>query len=200
MPETVLKVDEPKPMAPMAETVPVAPKAEAAQVAPTAETESEARPAESVARTKGRLRRVDSVSLKMEQVEMPTIMNSERNNPPLTQEGLEAVWKDMLEAMREPMPKLYDVLVDKEVRLTGDDEFVLVVSNSYTENEIKNHLIRMLTYLRKRSGRPMLNCTMDIVMVERETKPYTARDKYDAMLQENPTLDMMRVLFPDVEM
>lgn len=148
-----------------------------------------------------RLTRVDAVSVKIEPTEaaapQPTL---EQTQPPLTQEGLEAVWKEMLEAMHEELPKLYDLLEGKEVQMVGEDDFVVLVSNTYVENEAKAHMVRMLTYLRKRSGRPMLNCSMKVVVQERETRPYSARDKYDAMVLVNPELEVMRILFPNVEM
>lgn len=106
----------------------------------------------------------------------------------------------MIEAMREPMPKLADLLADRKVRLEEDDLFAIIVSNSYVEAEIKPNLIRMLTYLRTKTGRPDLNCRVEVVYEEKESVAYTARDKYDVMASVNPMLNTFRVLFPDVDM
>ena len=179
VPETVIRVDEPKPM-------PQAPKpANTAAPKPAATN---------------RLRRADSVSLKMEAIPKEQPLATNEQALPLTQESLQTLWNEMLTAMKEPEPKLYDHLKDKEVKLEGEDMFVIIVGNNYTESEVKGKLLRILTYLRRRSGRQMLNCRIEVVVEEKDSRPYTARDKYDAMVGVNPTLEMMRVLFPDVDM
>lgn len=149
---------------------------------------------------KGRLRRSDQVSVKMQDPVTVVPKMEEEKKEPLTQDELEAAWHDMLNAMHEPLPKLYDQLQDKSVTVDDEESFVITIYNSYTDSEIKAHLIRMLTYLRKRLGRPMLNCHTQIVAPVREVKPYTAKDKYDVMVHENAELDAMRILFPEVEM
>ena len=168
----------------------------AATVAPQQDT--------TVARSVGRLRRADSVSVNLQSVDVHSNAISAQTintQPPLTQENLEALWKDMLNAMKDVLPKLYDQLKDKEVALADDEDvFVVKISNNFTDQEMKPHLVRMLQYMRTRSGRPNLNCHTELVAVQREVKPYTARDKFDAMVAVNPMLDMFRVIFPDVEM
>ena len=73
------------------------------------------------------------------------------------------------------------------------------MSNSYIESEIKPYLIRMLTFLRSKSGRPNLNCKTEVVYEEKEAKAYTPRDKYDVMQQANPILETFRIIFPEVD-
>jgi len=72
----------------------------------------------------------------------------------------------MLEALKGEFPKLYDHLKDKELRIDEEDHFTILVSNSFVESEIKQYLIRMLTYLRSKSGRPNLNCKIEVVYEE----------------------------------
>ena len=148
----------------------------------------------------GRLHRTMGVSVKTDStVPLPTAQ-PEVVAEPLTLEGLTEHWEAMLEAMRTELPKLADQLKGKELRLEGEDDFVIVVNNSYAEAEIRPHLIRMLTFLRKRSHRPMLNCKVEVVYEEHESVAYTARDKYDVMVQANPMLENFRILFPEVDL
>lgn len=105
----------------------------------------------------------------------------------------------MLESLGGEMPKLAEMLKGKELRLENEDFFVIIVNSSYAESEIRPNLIRMLTYLRSKSGRPKLNCKVEVVYEEKEKVVYTPRDKYEAMLQRNPALETFRVLFPEVD-
>lgn len=150
---------------------------------------------------KGKLHRTMGISVKTEPTVKPVVSEPEPQElPPLTLEQLTAYWGEMLKAMQPELPKLAAQLEGKELRLEGDEMFVVVVNNSYLDAEIRPHLIRMLTYLRKLSHRPMLNCRVEVVYEEHEAVAYTARDKYDVMVQANPMLDNFRVLFSEVDL
>ena len=101
--------------------------------------------------------------------------------------------------MKQEAPKLAEQLQDRELRMDGEDMFVIVVSNSYLDSEIRRYLVRMLTYLRTKSGRPLLNGRVEVEYEEKEAIVYSPRDKYDVMLQDNPALDSFRVLFSEVD-
>jgi hypothetical protein len=143
---------------------------------------------------------VGSVSIKAVQANTTSPTQPEQNEcPPLNQEGLRQCWDAMIEAMKNELPKLAEQLKDKELRMDEEDFFTIIVNNSFIESEIKPHLIRMLTYLRGKSGRPNLNCKTEVVYEEKEAVAYTPRDKYDVMQKSNPALDTFRVLFPEVD-
>jgi hypothetical protein len=143
---------------------------------------------------------VGSVSIKAVQANTTPPSQPEQNEcPPLNQEGLHRCWDAMIEAMKNELPKLAEQLKDKELRMDEEDFFTIIVNNSFIESEIKPHLIRMLTYLRGKSGRPNLNCKTEVVYEEKEAVAYTPRDKYDVMQKSNPALDTFRVLFPEVD-
>ncbi len=151
----------------------------------------------------GRLHRTMGISVKTEPIVAPTVAKEvaeEEAAEPLTPESLTAHWEAMREAMGAELPKLAEQLKGRELRLEDEDNFVIVVNNSYAEAEIRPHLIRMLTFLRKRSHRPKLNCRVEVVYEEHEAVAYSARDKYDVMVQANPALDSFRVLFPEVDL
>lgn len=148
----------------------------------------------------GKLRRTMGVNVKT----TPTATATAHAEQPETAEAptleqLVVCWGEMVEAMRDELPKLAEQLKGRELRLEGDDMFVVVVNNSYLDAEIRPHLLRMLTYMRKRCGRPRLNCRVEVVYEEKEAVAYAPRDKYDAMALKNPTIEKLRELFPDVD-
>ena len=119
--------------------------------------------------------------------------------PPLTITELQQHWQAMVQAMQKDLPQLSEQVKDRELRVDGDDHFIVVVPNNYVETEIKTHLIRMLTYLRNRSGRQDLNCHVVVEYEEHETVAYTPRDKYDVMSEANPNLETLRIILPEVD-
>ena len=148
----------------------------------------------------GKLRRTMGISVKTPTTTAPAaVEQAPQEAPPLSQEQLAAYWAEMVAAMGAELPKLAEQLKDRELRQESDDMFVIVVNNSYLDAEIRPNLIRMLTYLRKKSGRPLLNCRVEVVYEEHEAVAYLPRDKYDAMVRTNPALENFRVLFPDVD-
>jgi hypothetical protein len=147
----------------------------------------------------GKLRRTMGVNIKTTATALAAVSTEQPSAPPPTQEQLEGYWGEMLEAMRCELPKLADQLGGRELRVEADDMFVVVVNNSYLDAEIRPHLLRMLTYLRKRCGRPMLNCRVEVVYEEKEAVAYAPRDKYDVMAQKNPKIEIFREMFPDVD-
>lgn len=147
----------------------------------------------------GRLHRTMGVSVKTD-VEVPVAKAAvEEEAPELSQQQLEAYWNDMLDDIKADQPKLAEQLRGRELRMEGVDMFDVVVNNSYIDAEIRPHLIRMLTILRQKSGRPKLNCRVVVEYQEQEALIYAPRDKYDAMLRSNPALEAMRQLFPEVD-
>lgn len=147
----------------------------------------------------GKLHRSMGISVKLTPPAPPAVEQPPAEAPPLTLEQLKTYWGEMLEAMKQEAPKLAEQLHDRELRMEGEDMFVIEVSNSYLDSEIRRYLVRMLTYLRTKSGRPLLNGRVEVVYEEKEAIVYSPRDKYDVMLQDNPALDSFRVLFSEVD-
>lgn len=184
-------------------------KPKAAEMQPSAEAPSqqtpaaqnaEATPAPQPTALSGRLRRTGGISIK--QATTPSQLPQEQPvGPELTDELLKQYWGNMLDAMskNEELAAIAQMLESKEVRLTGSDMFEIVVTNSYAESQIKPHLVRMLTYMRKKSTRPGLNCSIIVEYEQKETKPYNYHDKYDAMLAQNPHLAKLRIIFPELD-
>ena len=150
----------------------------------------------------GRVRRVSGISVKTSTVTSADLVSFKphaEHLPPLTLEELKPLWQEMLDRMKEEHPKLVGILKERELRMDGDEHFVIVVNNSFLESEIKPHLIQMLEILRSLAQRPLLNCSVLVEYEEREAIIYHPRDKYDVMHAANPTLAEFRKLFPDVD-
>lgn len=155
-----------------------------------------------VAHSVGRVRRVSGISVKPTTVtpaDLASLKPHAEHLPPLTVEELKPLWQEMLDRMKEEQPKLVGILKDCELRMDGDDHFVIVVNNSFLESEIKPHLIPMLEILRSLAQRPLLNCSVLVEYEEREAVIYHPRDKYDVMTATNPKLAEFRKLFPEVD-
>ena len=174
-------------------TAPVAQKAEAKPPEPEQSA------------TIGRVRRVGGISIKPTDPVAPATVaamvgaEKQKDLPPLTTEMLEPYWEKALQQLRTARPKLADTLAGREVRIDGEDHFLIVVNNSYTESEIKPHLVGLLSMLRREMNRPQLNCSIEVEWEEKEAVIYTPRDKYDALSAKNPALGMFKVLFPEVD-
>ena len=155
-----------------------------------------------VPRGVGRVRRVSGISVKTSAVtsaDLASLKPHAEHLPPLTLEELKPLWQEMLDRMKEEHPKLVGILNERELRMDGDEHFVIVVNNSFLESEIKPHLIQMLEILRSLAQRPLLNCSVLVEYEEREAIIYHPRDKYDVMFAANPTLAEFRKLFPEVD-
>lgn len=120
-------------------------------------------------------------------------------NRPLDQQGLEQAWAEMLAQQPEELEKVRDRIVDLKPQLTDPDNFTLIVGNNFVATAVRESRMPMLSILRKLTGRPLLNCHIEVVYEEKETVAYAPRDKYDVMVKANPVLDTFRVLFPDVD-
>ena len=150
----------------------------------------------------GRVRRVSGISVKTSTVtsaDLASLKPHAEHLSPLTLEELKPLWQEMLDRMKEEYPKLVGILKERELRMDGDEHFVIVVNNSFLESEIKPHLIQMLEILRSLAQRPLLNCSVLVEYEEREAIIYHPRDKYDVMYAANPTLAEFRKLFPEVD-
>ena len=106
----------------------------------------------------------------------------------------------MLDTMAGKNQKLADTLQGRTIQLQGEDNFVIQVSNSFVEAEIRPHLREMLETMRVQSGRKNLNCQIQVIHQEREAIIYSPRDKYEAMAKNNPTLQTLRILLPEVDL
>ena len=118
---------------------------------------------------------------------------------PLTQESLEEHWKALMEYLATENPQLHQLLANKPVRLKSDEEFDIVTDSSYYEEGTRPHMVTILEWLRQRTGIPSLNATVVVEAIEREKVIYAPRDKFQAMLETNPTLEKFLSIFPEID-
>lgn len=153
----------------------------------------------------GRLRRPGSISIKDAIPDTPqaALKPQEVVGPPLDIERLQSLWNEMVEAMGKSDKREYQKLAlqlkDRQLEIEAEDQFVIIVSNSFLESEIKNFLIQILSFLRSKSQRPQLNSRIKVVYEEKKSVAYSPRDKYDVMQKHNPAIDTFRILFPEVD-
>lgn len=145
-------------------------------------------------------RRVSGVSVRLNRTDAALSRLPVPDLPPITPDELRACWEKALDQFASSQPQLAATLRFKELRIDRDNHFNIVVNSDYTSAEIKPSLIAILSILRSLSKRPLLNCSTLVEYIERESKPYTARDKYDVMSKTNPALETFRILFPEVDL
>ncbi|MCQ2261475.1 MAG: hypothetical protein MJZ77_08815 [Bacteroidales bacterium] len=164
------------------------------------EAEESARVYTDVSTAVGKLRRISSLSIS---VDLPTAAAAAPAEAPqqqtLTLALLEGYWESMLGAMREQYPQLAEHLGVAKLEWVDEDNFVIVVQSSFAESEVRPYLVRILTYLRRKSARGLLNATIKVVHVERKTVAYMPQEKFDLMASTNPVLNTFRVIFPEVD-
>lgn len=112
---------------------------------------------------------------------------------------METHWQSLLEHLTKEKPKLAELLTGHTVELDAPDHFLIVSDNRFFEEELRHHIVEMLSWLRARTHLPQLNCNVKVVAPEREAVAYMPHDKYEAMVSANKTLESFHVLFPEVD-
>lgn len=190
--------------APVREGQPVTPQPESGEAdtePPSDQGATAEKPQDSTLSPK-QARRVAGISVKMDPSEplRGSMVPPEPDLPPITLEELKSCWLKALDQIALSQPQAAETLRHKELRIDGENHFNIVVNSDYTSAEIKPLLVSILATLRSLSKRPLLNCSTKVEHIERESKPYTARDKYEVMSQTNPSLETFRILFPEVDL
>ena len=125
---------------------------------------------------------------------------AEAENTPFGNDELQTLWAEVIDHLRQSNPEAFKLLNGREVRLAeGDDLFTIVADSSLLDQELRPYKVSILKWMRTRSHRPQLNCQVIVEHVEREKLIYAPRDKYEAMLAKNPTLETFHVLFPEID-
>ena len=121
--------------------------------------------------------------------------------PPLTDQDLQTLWTEAIEGLRDNEPEAYRLLQGREVRLDSISAnlFTIVADTSLLDQELRPYKVKLLEWMRARSGRRDLNCQVVVEVVEREKVICAPHDKYEAMLAANPALETFHVLFPEID-
>lgn len=114
---------------------------------------------------------------------------------------LHKVWDELVTQMRTTADweLVADMLIDKSVSMDGDDVIVIKAANNQFATNFKPYQVKVLDWLRRRTGIQNLTCRVDVVSVQHDTLIYIPDDKYTEMVKQNPSLAELRKLFPDLD-
>ena len=69
----------------------------------------------------------------------------------------------------------------------------LSISNAVQEEIILDEKYMILDYLKNKLKNDKIEITTKILKIEMESTPYTRKDKFKIMLEENPQLEVLRL-------
>lgn len=103
-------------------------------------------------------------------------------------------WRTYTESIKEHRPVIYSTLTQSHVALQGT-EVHIEVGSTVNAGYIQDELRLLQRYLREKLNNYQIR--VDSKVTEREEKKslYTPQEKYQHMVQQNPTLDLLRTTF-----
>ena len=133
-----------------------------------------------------------SINVAPVKVERPQIQAEVK---PLTQEDLERYWQEAGEGL-----ELTEVLQNATVRLGEKPGLIEIdAQTTWFADEFRQHRIKVLEFLREKSGMKMLDCKVNPMFVGKDEVIYSPDQKYNVMLENNPRLSALRRLFPQID-
>lgn len=152
---------------------------------------------DAVAHSKAKLS--GSISIKMEPpkpLERPAFLN---NSQELTKEAFDSHWANMLQMFSTSNLEIYNLLNGKEVDFPEKSVFVIKTYDGYFENEFKKVQMQVLEDLRARTSMPLLNCRVELLVKEVDSLPVSPLEKFEAMKELNPALELLHKYFPKID-
>lgn len=110
-----------------------------------------------------------------------------------------SLWQETLNHFSSANPEAYKLIVGHETRYDNENHFNIVADTTLFDEELRPFKVEILEWMRKRTGCRELNFHVIVEQVEREKIIYAPRDKYEAMLAANPTLETFHILFPEID-
>ena len=112
--------------------------------------------------------------------------------PAINDEVLQRVWKELTEE-RKPISMMHYSLLNRPVQANEQHMILLRVDNPVQEDQFNDLRSEFLGELRRRTGYPRLNVTVELVeRVEIGRKLYTSTDKMDYLMERYPMLVEMK--------
>ncbi|RSK40180.1 DNA polymerase III subunit gamma/tau [Hymenobacter perfusus] len=112
--------------------------------------------------------------------------------PVINDEVLQRVWKELTEE-RKPISMMHYSLLNRPVQANEQHMILLRVDNPVQEDLFNELRAEFLGELRRRTGYPRLNVTVEVVeRVETGRKLYTSSDKMDYLMEKYPMLSEMK--------
>lgn len=148
----------------------------------------------------GGLRLVGSVSSKVQSDPKRTFrLDNQQEDKKLNQEEFDKYWNELMSSSEPLFAEMAASLKNYHPVVNENGDFVLEVPNSYMEAEFRKYKVQLLTLLRDRSGARSMNCVVNVVHKEVETKAYQPEEKYQKMLERNNKLADLRSVFPTID-
>lgn len=116
--------------------------------------------------------------------------NSEQND--FSQDKLEKVWLYYTESIGHQYPNFYSILSTRKPLLKENSLIELQLDNRAQELTMKERRSDLLDFLRSELRNQKIQLETNLVETIGQSKPYTAEDKYKAMVEKNPELKTLR--------
>ncbi len=116
-----------------------------------------------------------------------------------TTEAFELAWAEFLQTVQH-RKSIIGVLSDLKPTLKNSTEIHVELDNKTQESYLQSVQTDMMSYLRQRLNNYKLQVIVTFTEVQKERKPYTAEERYKAMVKINPQLEALRkALDMDIE-
>ncbi len=125
----------------------------------------------------------------------PTLLEGDEFHD-FTYEEFLAVWHAYADELKkENKINLYTVMTANAPKLGADFQIEVIVENQIQENLLHTERIDIVNVLRPKLRNYRTNVVPVRMASDVKRKPYTAQEKYNAMVSKNPTLDKLRQEF-----
>ena len=107
-------------------------------------------------------------------------------------------WNDYASKLKEQKKlQLYSTLTKRLPILKDGNVLLLVIDNKVQEEDLNNEKYDLLIYLKEKLNSGPLQLITEIEKNEEETgsRPYTTKEKFENMAEENPILNEIRRIF-----
>jgi DNA polymerase-3 subunit gamma/tau len=118
------------------------------------------------------------------------VENAEQHE--FSQEKLEKVWIYYTESIAGQYPNFYSILSTRKPLLRENFAIELRLDNRAQEITLKERRTDLLDFLRAELRNQKIQLETNLVETTGQSKPYTAEDKYRAMVEKNPELKLLR--------
>jgi DNA polymerase-3 subunit gamma/tau len=107
-------------------------------------------------------------------------------------------WNDYASKLKEQKKlQLYSTLTKRQPILKDGNVLLLVIDNKVQEEDLNNEKYDLLLYLKEKMNSGPLQLITEIEKNEEETgiRPYTTKEKFEKMAEENPILNEIKKIF-----
>ena len=111
---------------------------------------------------------------------------------PFTQADLVLCWDEFADSLKKESPHLYSTLKSSRPFLNADGDIELILGNKVLEDELNLRKTDMMEFLRNRLNNYKFQLLTRIAENQKNSKPYTDKEKFDLMAEKNPVLRTLK--------